>query len=122
MVARGPRTGRHGFTVLETVVGLAVTTIVMTVAMDGARLPALAATKSLDRLQATRAAATALERLDRASVTVGEHAFDPRLPGAHGTLLVRQVSPLLFEATSTVRRADGAKVSTTTRLVREGGR
>ena len=120
----GPRSRKksRGFTVLETVTGLAVMTIVVTLAMDGGRLPAIAATKSLDRLQATRAAASALERVDRSMLATGTRDFYPGLPGAGGTLVLKEISPTLFDATSTVTLKDGTVVSTTTRLVKEGGR
>lgn len=120
-MTRRARTRSRGFTVLETVVGLAVTTIVVALAFDGGRLPAIAATKSLDRLQSTRACASALERLDRATLSNGERAFNPGLPGANGTLVLREISPTLFEVTATVTQKDGARVATATRLVKEGG-
>lgn len=122
MVTRRARSAIRGMSVLETVVGMAVLTIGVGLAFDGGRLPAVAATKSLDRLQATRAAASALERVDRATLASGERAFDPGLPGTVGTLVLREVSPLLFEAKATVRLADGPAISATTRLVKEGGR
>jgi prepilin-type N-terminal cleavage/methylation domain-containing protein len=119
-----PRCGarRRGFTVLETVVGLAIATIVMTSALDGGRLPAIAATKSLDRLQATRAAISALETLDRSSLADGQHRFDPKLPGTTGHLVIRQVAALLFDVTATVRMKDGVAITENTRLVRETSR
>jgi hypothetical protein len=122
VVTRARRPAQRGFTVLETVTGLAVTTIVVALAFDGGRLPAIAATRSLDRLQASRACASALERLDRAALAVGERDLDPTMPGARGTLVLKEISPLLFEATSTLVLKDGTAVSATTRLVKEGGR
>jgi hypothetical protein len=117
--ARPARPGARGFTVLETVVGLAVTTIVMTAALDGGRIPAIAATKSLERLQATRAAQSALERLDRTTLVEGSSTFDPKIAGATGHLVLRRSCTLLFDATATVRTKEGVAVSLTTRLLKE---
>ncbi len=120
---RGLRRGsRRGFSVLETVVGLAVVTVVVSAAWDGGRVPAIAATRSLDRLQDHRAAVAALETLDRATIVAGERAFDPRLPHTTGRLLAAEVEPGLFEVTATVARDGRPPVAVTTRLLREGPR
>lgn len=122
MVNTSVRRRSRGVTVLETVVGLAVTTIVVTVAMDSGRPSAVAATKSLERLQATRAAASELERLDRSGVTAGRRAFQPGLAGTSGAVDIAELSPTLFEATARVALADGTSVSATTRVVKEAVR
>lgn len=122
MVSTSVRRRSRGFTVLETVVGLAVTTIVVTVAMDSGRPSAVAATKSLERLQATRAAASELERLDRSGVTAGRRSFRPGLAGTTGAIDVTELSPTLFEATARVALPDGTSVSATTRVVKEAVR
>jgi type II secretory pathway pseudopilin PulG len=125
VVSKPPRPSRRlgrGFTVLETIVALAVVTITVAVALDSGRLPAVAATKSLNRLQATRAAASALERLDRHTLAAGKNSFDPRMPGADGHLVIKELRPLLFDVTASVRLPDGTTISTTTRMVAEGDR
>lgn len=120
---RGLRRGsRRGLTVLETVVGLAVVTVVVSSAWDGGRVPALGATRSLDRLEDHRAAVAALEGLDRATIVAGERAFDPRLPHTTGRLVAAEVEPGLFEVTATVARAGRPAVAVTTRVLREGPR
>jgi len=103
-------------------VGLAVVTVVVSAAWDGGRVPAIAATRSLDRLQDHRAAVAALEILDRATIVAGERAFDPRLPHATGRLLAAEVEPGLFEVTATVARDGRPPVAVTTRVLREGPR
>ena len=113
---------RRGFTVLETVVGLAIATIVVSAAWEGGRLPAIAATRSLDRLQDLRAATSTLERLDRATLTAGERTFDPRLPHATGRLVATEIEPGLLEVTATVVRDGRPPVAVTTRVLREGPR
>ena len=123
MSPRARRRGfRRGFTVLETVVGLAVATVVVAAAWEGGRVPAIAATRSLDRLQDHRAAVAALETLDRATVVAGERAFDPRLPHATGRLVATEVEPGLLEVTATVVRDGRPPVAVTTRVLREGPR
>ena len=70
--------------------GLAVATVVVSAAWEGGRVPAIAATRSLDRLQDHRAAVAALETLDRATVVAGARAHHGR--AASRTTFIASVS------------------------------
>jgi hypothetical protein len=109
----------RGISALETTVALAVVTILAASALDGGSIPAEVAGASLRRLEEGRAAASALERLDRAKVAAGARDFETGLLGATGRLDVHEVEPGLFEATATVATEGRPPTTRTTRLLRE---